>query len=107
MHVHAHARTNIHTHAHMQVLIQVHYAGINGGCETFRARREFAFARSNSPTTAKVRVALKQGVLPSLMRLQITPSVKKQHCKNVRTAHCYMLLFVCCFVRVYVIVVRV
>eukprot|EP00200_Dunaliella_tertiolecta_P002762 CAMPEP_0202340696 /NCGR_PEP_ID=MMETSP1126-20121109/2022_1 /ASSEMBLY_ACC=CAM_ASM_000457 /TAXON_ID=3047 /ORGANISM="Dunaliella tertiolecta, Strain CCMP1320" /LENGTH=399 /DNA_ID=CAMNT_0048931433 /DNA_START=39 /DNA_END=1238 /DNA_ORIENTATION=- len=32
-----------------EVLIQVHYAGINGGCETFRARREFAFASSNSP----------------------------------------------------------
>lgn len=31
----------------VQVLIQVHYAGINGGCETFRARREFAFASSN------------------------------------------------------------
>eukprot|EP00878_Enallax_costatus_P023639 GHUV01025149.1.p1 GENE.GHUV01025149.1~~GHUV01025149.1.p1 ORF type:complete len:321 (+),score=78.69 GHUV01025149.1:169-1131(+) len=31
-------------HACMQVLIQLKYAGINGGCETFRARGEYAFA---------------------------------------------------------------
>ena len=28
----------------LQVLVQVHYAGINGGCETFRARGQYAFA---------------------------------------------------------------
>lgn len=28
----------------MQVLIQMKYAGINGGCETFRARGEYAFS---------------------------------------------------------------
>lgn len=28
-----------------EVLVRMHYAGINGGCETFRARAEHAFAR--------------------------------------------------------------
>jgi len=31
-----------------QVLIQLKYAGVNGGCETFRARGEFAFAGNAS-----------------------------------------------------------
>ena len=30
----------------MQVIVKVHYAGVNGGCETFRARGEWAFARN-------------------------------------------------------------
>lgn len=30
--------------AQTQVLIQLHYAGINGGCETFRVRGDYAFA---------------------------------------------------------------
>lgn len=29
-----------------QVIVKVHYAGVNGGCETFRARGEWAFARN-------------------------------------------------------------
>ncbi len=39
-----------HTHANFltpntpQVLVRVTYAGVNGGCETFRARGEYAFA---------------------------------------------------------------
>jgi hypothetical protein len=32
----------------VQVLVQVHYAGINGGCETFRARGEYAFASNTA-----------------------------------------------------------
>jgi NADPH:quinone reductase-like Zn-dependent oxidoreductase len=31
-----------------QVLIKLKYAGINGGCETFRARGEYAFAGNKS-----------------------------------------------------------
>lgn len=35
----------------LQVLIQLKYAGINGGCETFRARGEFVFAGNrNKPS---------------------------------------------------------
>jgi NADPH:quinone reductase-like Zn-dependent oxidoreductase len=30
------------------VLVAVHYAGINGGCETFRVRGEYAFAGNSS-----------------------------------------------------------
>ena len=30
----------------VQVVVKVHYAGVNGGCETFRARGEWAFARN-------------------------------------------------------------
>lgn len=32
----------------LQVLVAVHYAGINGGCETFRVRGEYAFAGNSS-----------------------------------------------------------
>ena len=34
------------SHAAVQVIVKVHYAGVNGGCETFRARGEWAFARN-------------------------------------------------------------
>lgn len=34
----------------LQVLVQIHWAGINGGCETFRVRQEYAFARGATST---------------------------------------------------------
>lgn len=53
----------------IQVLVRVHYAGINGGCETFRARGEHSFSgnqdKANFPLGAEgcgVVVALGPGV---------------------------------------------
>lgn len=37
-----------------EVLVQLHYAGINGGCETFRARGEFAFAGARAASERPV-----------------------------------------------------
>lgn len=60
-----------------QVLVRMHYAGINGGCETFRVRGEYAFAANRGKAWyplgaegAGVVVALGEGVTSLQVRFE-------------------------------------
>jgi hypothetical protein len=56
----------------LQVLVRMHWAGINGGCETFRARGEFAFA-GNRAYDSPAHEATQAG---SAARVQVLESLR-------------------------------
>lgn len=64
-----------------QVLVRMHYAGVNGGCETFRVRGEHAFAGNRArdwyPLGAEG-AGVVAAVGPDVAGLQVCPSPRCQ-----------------------------